>query len=256
MATAVLVASVLAAVAFARHATGDQGTIRALRLTARWSFLLFWLAYVGGAMARLFGPRFTGLARHGRELGPAFASAQLIHVGLVLWFIYFEPGSGGGMVFFWVGILCVYLLALFSFAPLRNALGTRLWQTFRTAALEYIALGFATDFILLPLNRLGNYPLKGLLDYPLSNVPFVVMLVVGTGLRVASFARYSYVNHAQEMQMSKPIAIAQATALLLFASIGIGLSDLFHGLNTLAATVASIFVVAGTFNTWRSLNSN
>jgi hypothetical protein len=242
---ATLVASILAAVVFVRYGTGDQGTVRALQLTARWSFLLFWLAYIGGATARLFGPRFAGWARRGRELGLAFASAQLIHVGLVLWLIYIEPEPSGGMVFFWVGILCVYLLALFSLAPLREALGTRLWQTFRTAALEYIALTFAADFILLPLNELGKHPL--------GYVPFIVMLVGGTGLRVASFAGYSYVDYPRELQKSK--AIATAAVPFLFVSIGVGLWDLFRGLNTLAATIAAIFIVAGTFNTWRSLNS-
>jgi hypothetical protein len=45
----------------------------ALRVTARGSFVLFWLAYAAGAMATLWGPPFTGLARHGREFGLAFA---------------------------------------------------------------------------------------------------------------------------------------------------------------------------------------
>jgi hypothetical protein len=49
-------------------APGDRVGM-ALRATARWSFLLFWLASVGGALATLFGSRFQALARRGRDLG-------------------------------------------------------------------------------------------------------------------------------------------------------------------------------------------
>jgi hypothetical protein len=139
-------------------------------------FLLFWLAYVGSAMATLWGPRFGGLARCGRELGLAFASAQLVHVGLVL-----AAGAGGGMIFFWVGIVCTYLLALFSWPRLRDSLGPRLWRTILTIALNYIALVFAGDFVVGPL-RAG-----GLAKYPLSYVPFALMLVSGVGLRLVAF---------------------------------------------------------------------
>jgi hypothetical protein len=108
----------LAAIVLAIFGAGEPGTVLALRVTARWSFLLFWLAYAGGAMATLCGPRLDGLARHGRELGLAFASAQLVHIGLVLWIRYIAAGPGG-MIFFWVGILSTYLLVLFSVPRLR-----------------------------------------------------------------------------------------------------------------------------------------
>ena len=75
------------------------------------------------------------------------------------------------MIFFWVGILCTYLLALFSWPRLRDALGPRLWLIFRTIAIEYIALVFAADFILGPLET------RGFGKYPLSYLPFALMLV-------------------------------------------------------------------------------
>jgi hypothetical protein len=133
-------------------------------------------------MARLCGPRLAGLARRGRELGLAFASAHLVHLGLILW-LYAGPGDG--MIFFWVGMLCTYLLALFSLPWLRDTLGPRLWRTFCTIALEYIALVFAADFILLPLQA------GGLSNYPLTYLPFAFMLIGGAGLRVAATARSS-----------------------------------------------------------------
>jgi hypothetical protein len=182
MGAAFLIAVVLAAIVLAIFGAGSRGIEQALRITARWSFLLFWLAYAGGAMARLCGPRFVGLARRGRELGLAFASAHLVHLGLILW-LY--AGPGGGMVFFWVGMLCTYLLALFSLPRLREALGQRLWRIFCTIALEYIALVFAADFILLPLQA------GGLGNYPLSYLSFALMLVGGAGLRVAATVGFS-----------------------------------------------------------------
>ena len=185
MGVAFLIAFALAAIVLVIFGAGSRGMELALRITARWSFLLFWLAYTGGAMARLCGPRLGGLARFGRELGLAFASAHLVHLGLVLWLLYFATEPGGRMIFFWVGMLCTYLLALFSLPRLRDALGQRLWRISCTIALEYIALMFAADFILLPLRE------GGLGKYPLSYLPFALMLVGGASLRVAATVRFS-----------------------------------------------------------------
>jgi hypothetical protein len=183
MAAGFLMAFVLAASILAIFGVGDRGTEIALRATARWSFLLFWFAYAGRALARLFGPRLNRLAQHGRALGLGFASAQLIHVGLVLWLIYLSAGPGGTMLVFWAGIGCTYLLALLSWQRLRDALGPRLWRVARTVAMEYIAYVFAVDFILIPLHQ------HGAAGYPLSYVPFAVMLAGGFGLRLAALAR-------------------------------------------------------------------
>jgi hypothetical protein len=184
MVAAFLIAVASAAVVLAIFGVGERGTMIALRLTARWSFVLFWFAYTGSAMARLFGSRLAGLARHGRDFGLAFASAQVVHVGLVLWLFYLAPGANGGMVFFWAGILCTYLLALFSFPRLRDALGPRLWRISCMIAMEYIALVFFVDFIRNPLHANG-------LNYPLGYLPFALVLVGGVGLRVVSFARFA-----------------------------------------------------------------
>lgn len=193
-----MVAAFLVALAFAvavvgHFGTGERGLSIALRVTARWSFFLFWFAYSGGAMARLFGIRFAELARRGRDFGLAFASAQVIHVGLVLWLLYLTPpGSRGGMIFFWVGILCTYLLALLSLPLIRNTLEPWLWRALRTAAMEYIALAFAADFILLRLQA------NGFSKYPLSYLPFAALLIAGTGLRVAAGIRQRLPQYQQK----------------------------------------------------------
>jgi hypothetical protein len=177
-----LIAFASAVIVVAVFGAGTRGTVLGLQVTARWSFLLFWFAYAGNATATLFGSRFGGLARHGRELGLGFASAQLVHVGFVLWLYHIATEPIGAMVFFWVGVLCTYLLALFSLPQLRDALGPRLWRISRTIALEYIALVFASDFIFLPLHA-------GYDKYPRSYFPFALMLVSGASLRFAAFVR-------------------------------------------------------------------
>src|SRR5271166_6911557 len=83
-------------------APGDKLGV-ALRVTARWSYLWFWLAYAGGALAALFGPTFLALAHRGREFGLAFASAHLIHVGLLVWLYHISlrpPFSQYVLIFF------------------------------------------------------------------------------------------------------------------------------------------------------------
>ena len=183
LAAAFLIAFVSATVALLIFGLGERGTAIALQITARWSFLLFWLAYSGSALARLFGNRFAELSRRSRDFGLAFASAQLVHVGLVVWLIYVTPKSVGGMIFFWVGIFCTYLLALLSLPQLHNALGPRAWRALRTAAMEYIALAFAADFILLRLQGIGFS------KYALTYLPFALLLVAGTALRVVANVR-------------------------------------------------------------------
>ena len=83
------------------------------------------------------------------------------------------------MIFFWVGIICTYLLALFSLPRLRDSLEPHIWRSFRTVAVEYIALVFAYDFTIGPLQASGRVP-------P-SYLPFAFMLIGGTSLRIAAF---------------------------------------------------------------------
>jgi hypothetical protein len=161
---------------FVIYGVGERATAIALGATARWSFLLFWPAYAGGAIASLW-PRLNRLARYGRELGLAYASAQLIHVGLVLWIMHVASAPGGAMVFFWIGIFWTYVLALFSLPQLQGVLGPSPWRVLRTIALEYIAIAFAADLITAHWQEIGR----------LSYLPFALMLVSGAGLRFVAF---------------------------------------------------------------------
>jgi hypothetical protein len=90
----------LAALTLATLGPGEHGTLVALKVTARFSFLLFWLAYAAGAMTTLFGPAFEPLKRCGREFGLAFASAHLVHLGLVAWLTYIGHAPARGVFLF------------------------------------------------------------------------------------------------------------------------------------------------------------
>jgi hypothetical protein len=146
------VALALAAAVLALVGSDSRGIGTALRLTARWSFLWFWMAYAGGATAALFGPALAPLAGRGREFGLAFAAAQLVHVGLVVWLYRVSghvPLSGSLFVFlfFTIGIVWTYLLAALSFGGLSRALGPQLWRLLRRLGMNYILLAFARDFV-------------------------------------------------------------------------------------------------------------
>jgi hypothetical protein len=181
MVAAFLVSLALAAIVLAIAGTGEHGTALALRLTARWCFLLFWPAYAGSALTRFCGSRFAVLTRQGREFGLAFAAALSVHVGLVLWLIDVAADQRAPMLLFWAGVVCTYALALLSLPQLQVGLGPRAWRISCEVAMQYIALVFAVDFIIEPL--MSNGPDK----YPPTYLPFVIMLLCGVFLRLAAW---------------------------------------------------------------------
>ena len=185
MGAAFCAALFVAVVVLAAFGAGKAGTGVALRATARLSFLLFWPAYAGGAMAALFGPRFGIFARNGRKFGLAFASAQLPHLGLVVWigWISHRPVVEAAMPFFAVGIVWTYVLALSSLERVSNALSASLWRVLRTVGLEYIALVFFADFVIGPIQHGGRRPIE--------YVPFAILLIVGSLLRIAALVRHT-----------------------------------------------------------------
>jgi hypothetical protein len=179
MGSAFAAAAVLAATILAAFGAGEHGTDIALRMTARFSFLLFWLAYAGAGLAAVFGPAFQPVQRHGRDFGLAFASAHLVHVGLIAWLCWIGALPGAGVfVFFGPPLACVYILALFSIGRLRQALGRTGWWLLRTVAMTYIAYAFAADFL--------HYPQHGWARYAISYLPFAALSVAGPVFFVAS----------------------------------------------------------------------
>ena len=176
---------VLAGGVLAIMGTDREGTGLALHDTARLSFLLFWPAYAGGAMATLFGPRFGGLARRGRDFGLAYAAAQLVHVGLVGRLIVIEGGPfpGSIMPFFAVGVVWTYVLAFSGVDRLSQVFSPSFWRIIRSIGLEYIALVFFVDLVVRPIEMHAGR----LIDY----APFSSLLILGTFLRAAAAVRRS-----------------------------------------------------------------
>lgn len=184
MGAACLAALGLAVAVLAASGIDAEGIRRALRLTARFSFVLFWCAYAGGSLAALFGERFRPLARQGRNFGLAFASAHSIHLLLVIWLYRLSPEppiSTQGAVLFSIGAAWMYVLALFSIGRLSQMLGPSLWRKLRLVGMEYIMLAFQWDFLLnsIPADA------KHLLFY----APFAALGLAGTALRLIGWVR-------------------------------------------------------------------
>jgi hypothetical protein len=171
----------LAIVMIARWVEGPGERVSvALRATARWSFLLFWLASAGPALTTLFGSRFLPLARRARDFGLAFASAHLAHLGVVAW-IYSTSvvvPLQSSLIFFGIAVFWTYLLAILSWNHLAAKLNPRLWRLMRTVGVEYIAFAFWTDFAIQTFTG-------GIVNFFIY-LPFVTLAVAGPPLRFAA----------------------------------------------------------------------
>jgi hypothetical protein len=160
----------------------NKGTRLALELTARWSFLLFFLAYAGNAIALLFGP--ASLKGRGREFGLAFASAHLVHIGLIFWLgviLGRVPLSGGLLLFFLVALVFTYLLAGLSFGGVK-ALGPA-WPPLRFIAMNYILIAFGRDFVLPVIHP---KPAQVNLGHFLFYAPFLLISIMAPLLVLAA----------------------------------------------------------------------
>ena len=179
IASAVTVQTGLAAVALVWFGAGPRGTAIALQLTARAAFMLFLPAYAGGAVTRLLGLRLDVVARHGRALGLAFAAALLVHLGLVGWLCAIgQTPSRGVFLLFGSAAACVYLLALFSIAPLQRLLGSTLWRSMRWVGMNWVAFAFAVDFLSAGFAATPRY----LAGY----MPFVLLSLGAPACRLAA----------------------------------------------------------------------
>jgi hypothetical protein len=179
----------LAVAVLAGYGTGPDGLGQAIFVTARWMFLFFWLSYVGGALAILFGPAFAGLARRARALGLAFAAALQVHIGLVIWLgvvIGQIPLRGRVFWFFLVALFFAYLLVLLSFGIGMGNLG-RLWRPLLLLATTYILIAFGRDFVLGALDQKTQHWL-----YAAEYVPFALLSLIAIPLRLAAFLRQRF----------------------------------------------------------------
>lgn len=175
----------LAVAVFAIKGLHYKSLMFGLQVTARWSFLPFWLSYSGGALTTLFGPTLAPLARHRRELGLAYAAGFLGHLGLIgVFFLGTShlPLSGSLLAFFAMGVFWTYLLALFSFGGLAKKLGSSGWRMLRTVGVNYILYAFASDFVPAAIHSPAHYGLYRLVSY----APFALLTVMAPLLVVAA----------------------------------------------------------------------
>ena len=136
MGTAFGIALATAAIVLGLNGPDNKSVRLALELTARWSFLLFFMAYAGNALAALFG--WTMLKGRAREFGLSFAPPILVHVGLVVWLgtiLGKVPLTGGLLLFFLIALFFTYLLAALSFGGVK-ALGAA-WPPLRFIGMNY-----------------------------------------------------------------------------------------------------------------------
>jgi hypothetical protein len=172
MSAAFALAAAIAACVLAVRGTGPRAINVALFTTARWSFLLFWLAYAGGGLAVLLGPVAQPIARHGREFALSFAAAHLVHVGLVVWLCLIGAAPSWDLVYFFVPpLLVLYVIALASIPTLHKKLSRPVWRILRTGGMSYIAYAFGADFLANPFSRDS----KHIILY----APFALMTVTG-----------------------------------------------------------------------------
>ncbi|PPQ26583.1 hypothetical protein [Rhodopila globiformis] len=180
MGSAFAIELVLAIAVLAALGAGERGTDVALQATARFSFVLFWLAYTGGALASLASRPLIWLKRSARNFGLAFASALQVHLGLVAWLCWIGAApSRATFLFFGTAAIFVYLLALFSIQRLQACLNPTLWRLIRAVGMNFIALAFLRDFLSAPRHMTFGY----LVGY----LPFVILAVAGPLLRGLAF---------------------------------------------------------------------
>ena len=177
MSAAFALAAAIAACVLAVYGTEPRIINVALFITARWSFLLFWLAYAGGGLAVLFGPVAQPIARHGREFGLSFAAAHLVHVALVTWLCLIGAAPSWDLFYFFVPpLLVLYAIALSSIPMLHNKFSQPLWKILRTVGMTYIAYAFGADFLTNPFSQDS----KHIILY----APFALMTVTGPALHL------------------------------------------------------------------------
>jgi hypothetical protein len=134
-------------------------------------------------LATLFGPKFQALARRGRDFGLSFASAHLVHLGLVarLYYVSPSPLPQSSLIYFGIAAIFTYVLAILSVKRLSARLNPTVWRTVRTLGVEYIALVFLTDF--------AKNSFQGGVWELAYYLPFLALAIAGPLLRLAALVK-------------------------------------------------------------------
>jgi hypothetical protein len=159
----------------------NPGLSIALRATAGLAFLIFLPAYVGGPLTSLFGNAFLPVRRHARDFGLAFASAMVVHLGLVIWLCAIGKAPPvKTFVVFGLAAVSIYLLALLSVRRVRELLPQKFWPPLRVVTTNYIALAFIDDFKNFPVNDFYG---------DIAYLPFAALAIGGVILTLVAWAQ-------------------------------------------------------------------
>ena len=150
------------------------------------AFVFFWLAYTSRSILSLF--YFHDLKFEcGRAFGLAFAAALLVHlvlVGRLFEIAPRQPIGNKGILYFGIGAVWTYLLALFSINPFHKWDNKRWLYFARAFGSEYILLLFFLDCVIGPLRNHGGYSWE--------YVPFAILTVAAPTLRGIAFINRRY----------------------------------------------------------------
>ncbi len=159
-----------------------DGALMATRLTARFSFPIFLLAWSASALAALFpGGWRTALLRRRRAVGLSFAAAHFVHFGFILIVaLVFQhklnPVSvyGGGFTY-----LLIAAMALTSNDAAVRALGAARWKLLHTVGGLMILLVFTNSYA----GRLKTMPMLA--------IPTLSLIALAVTLKLAAWLKRS-----------------------------------------------------------------
>ncbi len=185
MAAAFCAALALAVGVVAAFGARSDGFRIALEATARLNFLLFWPAYVGGALVALFGSVFAPLKDNARNFGLGFAAALPVHLGLVACLCAAgDPPGARTFIVFGAAAIFTYVLALLSIPRVRRMLPDRFLPLIRWLATNYIMYAFIKDFA---RHGVGGFYAAGGLHEIVKYAPFAALAILGPMLRFAAW---------------------------------------------------------------------
>lgn len=173
----------IAALMVARHGREETGVRNALRVTGRFSQVLFCLAFSASAMHRLRPGTLTrALLRRRRQVGLAMAASHAVHLLAILRLYQLRRGgpppvAPAVVVVGGVGYALLTAMSATSNGPAVRWLGPRRWKRLHTFGGWYLFGVFSFDAINGCLNKGRNAKVYG---------PLAALLVAVAALRRAA----------------------------------------------------------------------